>query len=84
MRKKRRTEITIETEQILVLRGRKSSVSAWCNNCAEQVIMVTPDEAAALARVSSRAICRWVEMERLHFRETPEGALFICLNSLAD
>lgn len=44
--------------------------------------MVKVDEAAILAHVSSRSIYRWVETERVHFAETPEGLLLICLNSL--
>ena len=45
--------------------------------------MGTPDEAAILAHVSSRTIYRWVEAETIHFAETPDGLLLICLNSLS-
>ena len=45
--------------------------------------MVTADEAAGLAGVSSRTIYRRVEAESLHFMETNEGRLLICTNSLA-
>jgi hypothetical protein len=44
--------------------------------------MVTIDEAARLACVSSRAIYRWVEDEKLHFIETAEGGLLICQASI--
>jgi hypothetical protein len=44
--------------------------------------MLSVDEAAAVARSSSRAIYRRVEADTLHFTETPEGRLLICLNSL--
>lgn len=43
--------------------------------------MVTPEEAAVLACVSPRTIYRGVEAGRIHFMETPEGLLLICLNS---
>jgi hypothetical protein len=79
---KRRTEITIETERALVIRRRQGSVLDWCPNCAQQVPMVKVDEAATLCQVTSRAIYRWVEAERVHFAETDEGWLLICLNSL--
>jgi len=46
--------------------------------------MVTPDEAAALSRVSSLTIYRWLEAEKLHFIETSDGLLLICINSLFD
>jgi predicted site-specific integrase-resolvase len=44
--------------------------------------MLTPEEAAALAQVSSRTIYRRVEAGELHFAETPEEPLLICLDSL--
>jgi len=80
---KRRTGITIETDRLFVIRRRGCSVLAWCGACAEQVKMVTPDEAAVLSRVSSRTIYRWVEGEKIHFAETQDGLLLICLNSLS-
>jgi predicted site-specific integrase-resolvase len=43
---------------------------------------VTPEEAAALAAVSTRIIYRWVEAGQLHFNETAEQSPLICLNSL--
>lgn len=83
MRHTKRTEITIETERVMVIRKCKSSILAWCPTCAKQVPMIKVDEAANLARVSSRTIYRWVETGKVHFAETPEGMLWICLNSLA-
>ena len=83
MRGKTRTEITIETERVLIIKRRKGRVLAWCPICAGQVPMVKVDELAVLYRVSSRTIYRWVESERVHFAETPQGGLLICLPSLA-
>ena len=82
MKTRKRTEISIETHRQLVISRRRGSVIAWCPECAGQVKMVTPDEAAIVARVSSRTIYRWVEIQKLHFSETPEGLLLICLDSL--
>jgi excisionase family DNA binding protein len=82
LRKTRRTEITIETDRVVVIKKRKASILAWCPACAGQVQMVTPDEAAVIARVSSRTIYRWVEAGKLHFAETAEGFLLICPQSL--
>jgi hypothetical protein len=45
--------------------------------------MVTLDEAAILAKVSSSTIYRWVEAEKIHFEDTPEGLPLICLNALS-
>ena len=82
MRREKRTEISIETHRVLVISRLRKSAPAWCFSCRAQVNMVMPDEAAVLAGVSSRTIYRWIEAEKLHFTETPDGLLRICLNSL--
>jgi hypothetical protein len=81
---KRRTEITVETDRFIVIRRRIGSPPARCAVCEGQVKMVTPDEAALLARVTSRTVYRWIEADKLHFAETSEGQLFVCLNSLLE
>lgn len=81
MRTKKRTEITIETDRVVVISKRQRSVLAWCRKCRCRVQMITVDEAATIAGVSSRMIYRWVEAERLHFTETAEGHLLICCQS---
>jgi hypothetical protein len=82
MRTKRRTDITVETDQVVVIRQHKSLARAWCEQCAGQVKILTVGQAAAVASVSQRTIFRRVEAGLLHFTETPDGVLFICLNSL--
>jgi hypothetical protein len=44
--------------------------------------MVTLDEASIIAGVNWRTINHWVEAGKVHFAETPEGLLQICLESL--
>lgn len=80
---KRRKKVTIVTDEVLVLR-RPGRGLAWCPACAQSVRMLRPEEAGALAGVSSRTIYRWVEAQKVHFAETPDGGLLICLNSLVD
>ena len=84
MKTKRRTEITIETNQVLVVRRRSQVTLAWCVSCDQRVRMVTPDQAAVVAGVSMRTINRWVEADRLHFTETADGILFVCLISILE
>ena len=63
---KRRIEITVEKRRLIVLRRARARVLDWCADCGEQVAMLTPDQAATIARVSSRTIYRRVEAgERL-------------------
>jgi hypothetical protein len=79
---KRKTEITVETERVVVIRRGRSSVQGWCQECARPVKMLTAEAAASVAGVSRRTIYRWAEAEKVHFTEMPNGVLFICLNSL--
>ena len=83
MKARKRTEITIETNRLVMVRSRKVSVMSWCRNCERRTKMITVDEAAEIGGVSSRTIYRWVESDRLHFSETSEGRLLICLESIA-
>lgn len=82
MAMKRRTEIIVETERIIVVSPPTTTVHLWCDACSAQVEMVTPEHAAALVQVTPRAVYRWIETELLHFLEEPDGRLFICRNSL--
>jgi excisionase family DNA binding protein len=79
---KKRTKVTVEIERSLVIRKRGRAVQAWCAECGDEVAMVTPEEAACAADVSTRTIYRWVEAGKLHFTETREGFLLVCRNSL--
>ena len=79
---KKTAKLTIETERVLVIRKRGGSRRAMCPVCGEMVDLLTVDEAAAFARISSRAVFRLVEAEGIHFTETVEEVLLICLNSL--
>ena len=80
--RKKKTEIIVERDQVLVIRNLGARDPERCSECAERARMVTVDEAAAITQVSARTIYRRVEGGRLHFRETADSQLFICLNSL--
>ncbi|MEW6207830.1 MAG: hypothetical protein AB1631_05645 [Acidobacteriota bacterium] len=81
-KKKREARITIETERIFVLSRRGSAIERWCDGCGEQVFMLRPEEAAVLTGISTRAIYRLIEDGLIHFVETADGLLLVCLNSL--
>ena len=82
VRTTKRTEITIETDRILVLSKHKVSIVSWCRECRQQIKMVTVDEAAIIGGVSPRAIYRSVEAQAVHFLERADGLLLICPKSL--
>jgi hypothetical protein len=80
--KTKRTEITIETERLLVVSSPRQTVD-WCSGCGARVQMLPINEAALVARTTARTVFGWVEAERVHFRETDQGSLLICLDSLS-
>ena len=80
-REKTMIKTVIVKSERLVIRRPGRTASALCGECAGGLL--TLEEAVAVAGVTSRAIHRWVEAEALHFAETPEGLLLVCLNSLA-
>src|SRR5215216_3042901 len=56
---------------------------AWCPHCDEFANMVTVGEASALAKVPSYVIHRWIEAGTVHYSDSLEGPVLICLNSIA-
>lgn len=86
MKKRKLTQILIETvETIIIRRSRKpreEQLIAWCEECGLETLMVSPEAAAELMGASLREIYRRVEAGALHSIETPEDPLFICPASL--
>lgn len=80
---KRRIEITVETERVtLVRRRREKRRTLWCAACDAESFMLSMDEAAAFAGMSTMAVFRLAEAGRLHWQETRAGSLVVCRNSL--
>jgi len=75
-------EITVETERLLIIRRRYQAVEEWCDGCGELALMIRPDQAAAVTGRTLRTIFTDIENSRLHFRESPDGLVLICINSL--
>ena len=82
MKKIRTTEITVETEELFVIRRRDRSARGRCEACGALVQMVTLAEAAGITRVSDLVIVDQIKTRFLHSTETPDGQVLICLNSL--
>lgn len=76
--------MTIETEEKIVLsaiKGRQTALM-WCPACRRQVEMVTPEQAAKVAGVSTRTIYRWIEANAVHFLED-SGHICVCVSALS-
>jgi hypothetical protein len=54
----------------------------WCAACAELVWMVTLEEAASIARVSTESLRGRIENRRLHCMRPTAATLLICCDSL--
>ena len=80
--KRKRTELTIETDEIWIIRRPGSNCVARCPACRERTTMVSPEEAALLTGLDVRHIYRQVEAGLVHYSETPVGLLFVCSNSI--
>lgn len=79
MEKKKTTTITSETHEVFIVRrGSGYSIRMWCGDCATEVEMLKPEEAAAIANVTTRTIYRWIEAAQIHHSESTEGNVVVC------
>jgi hypothetical protein len=81
-KKQEKVKSSIARPQVFIINRPGISEQKSCSKCTESSGMITADEAAALRGVSTRVIYRCLEEGAIHFIETTEGQLFICLKSL--
>jgi hypothetical protein len=80
--KEKTTTIKTETHEVLVVARRSNQlIRMWCEECGIEVDMLNPEEAAAIAQVSTRTIYRWIEAGQIHHVETQE-CLLVCPKQL--
>jgi hypothetical protein len=83
----KRTEITVETDQIWVLRKARAR-RAWCAECGREVDMVTLEDAGALLRRDAQtpklqpALPGGKDDRGWHWSEAENRTPLICLESL--
>lgn len=86
MKRTKTTEIIIETDEVFVVRAGVAAppqaAALWCGGCGAESAMLAPEAAARAAGTSARHVYRLVEAGRVHFAETHDGALLVCLSSL--
>lgn len=73
---------TASYETIIVRRSIRKKSRAFCPGCAEQVEMLTLDEAVSMVKRRARALIRQLESGAIHSIETPSGHLLVCAASL--
>ena len=79
MEVRKRTEITVETDEVLVVR-RARVYRAWCAECGQEVDMVMMDDAHALVGRLRKGIVEGRDRE-WHIGASGETAL-VCMQSL--
>ena len=77
----KQTRITIETDSLLVLKGR-TPLRAWCPQCNSEGEMVPIEGVAVISNLARSAVDAWIESDELHHSQSANGAPLICLNSL--
>ena len=80
-KKIRRTEITIETHSITIIRTNAARNSVHCEQCCETVTAFAPEQVAAALRFDLAEVCRRVETKQLHLTNNKSGTALICGNS---
>jgi len=78
----KQTQIRINTSELILIKKMNGTAIADCPQCGARVEMVTPEQAVTMTKIRSRAIYAMVERDQIHFIETNQGFLLICLNSL--
>ena len=78
---KSRSKITIETDEVWIIKRKRFFVRCYCHKCEREVSMVPPDEAALLACRDIGSIYMSMERDQFHIYYDETKPL-ICLNSL--
>jgi hypothetical protein len=77
----RRTEITVETDQVLIIR-RMRTIRAWCEDCGCEVDMADLAEAEAITGMLGHALRGYAQANHWHLSEGQDRTGLVCLESL--
>ncbi len=77
----KQTKITIETDSLLILRGR-SSRRAWCPACAAEGEVIALEQVGVMSNLEQSALEEWLDSGELHLSQAADGSTLLCLNSL--
>jgi hypothetical protein len=77
----KRTTITLETDSLLVLRGRQL-LRGWCPACGAEGEMIRLHEVGVISNLTAPEVEAWIQSEDLHHMTAADGHPLICLNSM--
>jgi hypothetical protein len=81
MATRRRIEITVETERVVII-WRNPPTRAMCQECGSEADMLDMTTAAELIGMTDRTLRDLVDAQELHLGQSPDGSLRLCLESL--
>ena len=76
----KRTEITIETDRVLIIR-RRHSTRVWCPGCGGEADMVSLEQAGIVTGLAGKSLRDYAQARGWHL-SGQKGSLLICLKSL--
>lgn len=77
----RQTRITLESDSLLLLRGRNST-RARCPLCNAESEMIALDDLHVVSNLDRRSLEEWINSGELHRLKGDDGSPLLCLNSL--
>ncbi len=77
----KRTQIIVETDQVLIIR-RRGCVRHWCRECGRETDMVTLSSAGLVTGMAQALLRDDARTGKWHMTETAGGSRLICLDSL--
>ena len=78
------TELSVEIDNVFVVRRLGGSIESWCARCSAAATLVTPEDAGVLTGTSARSIYRLIESGGVHWGEAPGDLLLVCVSSLLE
>lgn len=78
---RKRTEITVETDQILIIRRQKAT-RIWCRDCGSVTDFVSLEQAGRVLEADPKTLVRGANADKLHLFRTADGSLLVCLAAL--
>ena len=79
---KRSFEFTVEKSETFTVRRITKTVAVLCDTCGRETEMSKPDTAAEITGISTRKIYSGIESGNVHFTESADGSLMVCLRSM--
>ena len=77
----KQTKITIETDSLLILRGR-TALRAWCQQCDGETEMIPLEGVGVISNLPAHEVEAWIQSDDLHRTQASDGGTLICVNSL--